>query len=92
MIKFEVGKFYKVQTSAFSRKKIPALCTRVTKCTVVFQYIYSNYGELFKCTIRRRKRAEQGKEIAYVSEIWSTIANTTADELCYKPQIWEDVQ
>lgn len=99
MIKFEVGKFYKVQISGFNKRKIPALCTRVTKCTVTFQYL-SRFGndDIRKSVVSRRKREcaeygnELGKEMAYSPETWSMIVSTMADELCDKPKMWEDVK
>lgn len=95
MIKFEIGKFYKVQINGFCRKKIPAICIRVTKCTVSFQYLSrSDYEGIHKSTVQMRKRvrADWGKEIAYDPGIWSMISDTAADELCDKPKMWEDVK
>ena len=51
---FEVGKFYEVQVTPFSSKKIPALCTRVLKRKVEFQYLMRNRdGTLSKAKVSR---------------------------------------
>lgn len=92
MNKFEVGKFYAVQVSGWSRKKVPALCIRATKCTVTFQYLYKGLdGRIVKELCRRRKRIVGGSECAYDTEKWSLIRDTSSVELVDKPKMWEEV-
>jgi hypothetical protein len=93
MTKFEVGKFYAVQVSGWSRKKIPALCTRVTKCTVTFQYLLKKAdGRIVKDLHQMRKRIAGKLECAYVSDKWSLIENTYSDSLRGKPKMWDEVR
>jgi hypothetical protein len=92
MTKFEVGKFYAVQVSGWSHKKIPALCVRTTKCTVTFQYLCKKVdGRIVKDLHRMRKRIAGKLECAYIPERWSLIANTNATELADKPKKWDEV-
>ena len=77
MTKFEVGKFYFVQVCAWSRKKIPALCTRTTKCTVTFQYLCKkDDGRIVKELCRRRKRIVGEFESTYDTDRFSLIVAT----------------
>ena len=93
MTKFEVGKFYSVQVCAWSRKKIPALCTRTTKCTVTFQYLCKRLdGRIVKEVCRRRKRMYGGLEHTFDTEKWSLIVDTNSTELTDKPKIWDEVK
>jgi hypothetical protein len=92
MTKFEVGKFYAVQVGAWSRKKIPSLCTRTTKCTVTFQYLCKRLdGRIVKESCRRRKRIVDGVERTYDTEKWSLIVDTFSNELADKPKRWDEV-
>jgi hypothetical protein len=92
MNKFEVGKFYAVQVSGWSRKKIPALCIRVTKCTITFQYLCNRLdGGIVKESCRRRKRIIDGVERTYDTEKWSLIVDTSSNELADKPKKWDEV-
>lgn len=93
MKKFEVGKFYEVQVSGWSRNKIPSLCIRTTKCTVTFQYLRKETdGRIVKYLCSRRKRAVADYEYAYVPDTWSMIANTHSTELVDKPKMWDRVK
>lgn len=93
MSKFEVGKFYDVQVSAWSQKKIPALCIRTTKCTVTFQYLCKRSdGSIVKELCCRRKRKYEDVECAYVPERWSLITNTYSNELVDRPKMWDEVK
>lgn len=93
MNKFEKGKFYYVQISGVLGLKIPALCTRVTKCTVTFQYICKTETGFEKRVVQRRKGVMlNGLEFAFCPGIWSGIYSTYAWELGNKPKMWEDVK
>lgn len=92
MTKFEVGKFYAVQVSGWSRKKIPALCIATTKCTVTFQFLLELDDRIVKGSCRRRKRIDGELECAYSPEIWSLIMNTYSNELAHKPPKWDAVK
>ena len=93
MNKFEVGKFYAVQVSNWSKKKISALCIRTTKCTVTFQYLirYSD-DRIEKVLCRRRKKIDGELECAYDHGEWSMITSTYSTEVRDKPKIWDEVK
>lgn len=89
MTKFEVGKFYTVQVSSRSQKKIPALCTRITKCVVTFQYLCKRGdGRIVKKLCHRRKRVIGESECAYDTEKWSLIVDTYSTDFADKPNRW----
>ena len=93
MTKFEVGKFYFVQASSWLRKKIPALCTRTTKCTVAFQYLCKKADvRIVKESCSMRKRIAGKIEIAYIPEKWSLIVDTHSTELADKPNRWDEIK
>ena len=91
---FEVGKFYEVQVTPFSSKKIPALCTRVLKRKVEFQYLMRNRdGTLSKAKVSRcmQVASKDNPASAYSPDVWSGISSTTADMEANKPSAWDSV-
>lgn len=96
---FEAGKFYKLNvTPSYGDnpvRYVAALCTRVLKRKIEFQYIYINEkGEKHKAKVERglRKATEHSPASTYPYDKWSMIRMTTADMEAQKPSIWDDVQ
>ena len=91
---FEVGKFYDLQVRPFSMRTVAALCTRVLKRKIDFQYLSRNEkGEFSKIKISRSltKASEHHHACAYVSDQWSGIASTFANMEAKKPSMWDTV-
>ena len=89
---FEVGKFYILHVSPFSMRSVAALCTRVLKRKIDFQYLSRNEkGEFSKVKISRSltKASEHRHACAYVSDPWSGIASTFANMEANKPSMWD---
>lgn len=93
MIRFEVGKFYAVNMTSFSSKKVSSMCVRTTKCTVSFQCLYKS-GDKLRYLVKKRRKYEtnDGRECAYCPEKWSGISSTFSDELREKPKGWEKAE
>lgn len=91
---FEVGKFYDLQVRPFSMRRVAALCTRVLKRKIDFQYLSRDAkGNLSKVTVSRclQKANEHHHASAYVADIWSGIAATYASMEANKPSGWDTV-
>lgn len=91
--RFEIGKFYSVQISHESVRKISALCVRITKRTVTFQYMtVGGDGIVTKKTIRRSKAEGIRAEYAYDTDTRYCITSTFADDEKRKPTEWDNVK
>lgn len=92
--KFEVGKFYLIQVCSWDRKKYPAKCVRITKISVTFEYLFKtgNNVRISYVRMKRGKRWDDGVESVTGYGLWNTIAFTYADEVCDKPQRWDEVE
>ena len=96
---FEAGKFYKLNvTPSYGDnpvRYVAALCTRVLKRKIEFQYIYKNEkGERAKVKVARglSKATDRVPASTYSYDKWSMICQTTADMETKKPGIWDSVE
>ena len=88
-VKFEVGKFYRFRAGvSLGSLRFPALCTKVMKRKVFFQYKvkYAN-GEVLRVNdYRWIEVSHDGIQIAYVSDRW--FRNPFyANEFAEKPKV-----
>ena len=92
-LQFEVGQFYRVQTSIWSRNVIPALCVKKSKMRVHFEYLArESDGKIVKyVTWRTLYSTTDGEEYALSNEKYSTLATVRPSHIAQKPPTWDSV-
>lgn len=89
---FEIGKFYNIQPSCWSSRRVPACVKRLTKRKIVFEYLFKSDGKILKTTVDRRLVRCTPHQCAEPYDVWSTIRCTYSDDTCDKPSVWDDVE
>lgn len=101
IVKFEIGKFYKLEISdSFQTVVVPAMCIRHTKRKATFKFLFRHRDGHLSYAFRDRwirvvpycKGSTEGQtEQAYVADYWfqhPSCAISVAD----KPKNWEEAE